>query len=174
MSLTKSPTYFVLYYKITYDLWSLHFITISPILLFFSLLQPTILSLHWPCRTPYCTVHDTTMINVHGMAINIFIFISQGILLSSTGIIDLGVSACSHALNGGHNSPSVWYVVLLPRYGRRHCVHCNFMETQARATTVPDVPRRTQCRCVYWQNYVTHNGQQNGGKNVILVQTLFK
>ena len=144
MLLTKSPTFFVLYYNITYKVY---------ILLLYHLLcySSAFFSLPCPRSTDHLvlrTVHDTTMINVHDMAINIFIFISQGILLSSTGIIDLH-DACSHALNCGHNSPSVWYVVLMPRYVRRHRVRCNFMETQARATTVPDVPRRTQYRCVY-------------------------
>ena len=87
------------------------------------------------------------MINVHDMAINIFIFISQAILLTVTAIIDL--CACLHALNCGHNSRSVWYVVPMPSYGRRHRVCQDFMETQARATTVPDVPHCTQYRCIY-------------------------
>jgi hypothetical protein len=70
------------------------------------------------------TVHDTTMINVHNMAIVIFIFISQQILLTAPGIID--VRACSHAaLNCGQNAPSVWYVVLMHPYGRRHRVRRN-------------------------------------------------
>ena len=144
MLLTKSPTYFVVYWKITYKVYILllyHLFcyssachVVAPLTILYSMLYMT---------------HDTAMINVHNMAINIFIFISQGILLSSTGIIDL--CACSHALNCGHNSPSMWYhvLVIMPRYGRRHRVRCDFMETQARATTVPDVPHRTQYRCVY-------------------------
>ena len=143
MLLTKSPTCFVVYYNITCKVYIL-------LLYFLFCYFSAFLSL--PCRrsTDYLVlqaVHDTTMINVHNMAINIFIFISQGILFSSTATIDL--RACLHALNGGHNSPSVWYVVLMPWYGRRHRVCCDFMETKARATTVPDVPHHTQYHCVY-------------------------
>ena len=138
MLLTKSPTCFVVYYNITYKVYIL-------LLYFLFCYFSAFLSL--PCRrsTDYLilhAVHDTTMINVRNMAINIFIFISQGILFSSTATIDL--RACLHALNGGHNSPSVWYVVFMPRYGRRHCIRRDFMETKARVTTVPYVPRRTQ------------------------------
>jgi hypothetical protein len=49
-----------------------------------------------------------------------------------------------HVLKCGHNSCPVCDVIQMPPYGTCHCVAINFVETQARATTVPCVQCRTQ------------------------------
>ena len=119
MSLTKSPTTFVIYYNITYKVCIILQYHLNSYSYAGHVVHP---ALNVSYSMLYMTTPPRSMFMIS--PINIPIFVSQPLLFPSSCIHYL--TTCLHALKCGHNCCPECYVTQMPPYVRPHCVLLNF------------------------------------------------